>query len=582
MSSESIFIGAGLIIVLAVSCQLIATKLGIPALILLLPVGFVAGILTDDVNPQRLLGDAFQPAVSLAVALILFDGGLDLRFSRLQGLGRLVVRRLLLLGVPITLAIGAVLGGLLLGLSTAAAVMLGTILVVSGPTVVGPLLGFVKPQRRVEQILRWEGTLIDPIGGVLGALVFSAIIASSHTFLGAVGQLLVSVAVGVAGAVVGFAVLYPIVRYGRFSMVQLITATLAVVVGVAAFCDALRDDTGLIAATLLGMALANLPGAEIRERRLAGQAMVQLMIGVLFVSISATITPSSVRDVLLPALGLSAGLIFVARPIVAAVTTARTSLSRGEREFVGWMAPRGIVAAATATTFSGQLVAAGIGGAGKILPTVFVVIVVTVTGYGLTAVPVAKAVGVAGEGGDRPLLVGGQAWVLDLGAALQRAGVRVLMWADREESRRAIEQAGLELAPGDFVANATGKGAELEGVTKVFFLTRQHDFNALGAAVIGEDRVTQAYRVAPAEDVSENVISPYMEEPVLFGEQLDIAELARRHHGGAGFVAAPSDRVPDGDLLFVVHPDRTLDPVTRDHLPEPTVGDTVIALNRCR
>ncbi|CAM5240034.1 sodium:proton exchanger [Streptomyces hirsutus] len=139
-------------------------------------------------------------------------------------------------------------------------------------------------------------------------------------------------------------------------------------IGVAALCDVLRDDTGLIAAVMMGLAIANLPGIDVPARRPFFETLISLILGLLFISISATVTPQSLRHVALPALGLAAFLVLVVRPLVAAVSTLGTDLTRGERAFIGWMAPRGIVAAATASTFSAGLAADGIGGASKILP----------------------------------------------------------------------------------------------------------------------------------------------------------------------------------------------------------------------
>jgi len=157
VTADQIFLGVGLTVVLAVGSQVLASRLRIPALIVLLPVGFVAGALTTSIHPDRLLGAALQPLVSLAVAVILYDAGLGLDLRKLMGHPRRVVVRLIALGVPITWAFAALCAALLLGMSRAAALMLGAILVVSGPTVVGPLLEFVRPRERVQRILAWEG-----------------------------------------------------------------------------------------------------------------------------------------------------------------------------------------------------------------------------------------------------------------------------------------------------------------------------------------------------------------------------------------------------------------------------------------
>jgi NhaP-type Na+/H+ or K+/H+ antiporter len=189
VTTNQILLGVGLILVLAAASQVVASQLRIPALIILLPVGFVAGALTSDVNPQNLLGPAFQPLVSLAVAVILYDAGLSLQRGKLVGHEHHVIRRLVSVGVLITFAAAAALAAPLLGMSEKAALMTGAILVVSGPTVVGPLLAFIRPPDRLQRILAWEGSLVDPIGAVLGAVVFHALMSSNtHQFGSALGQ----------------------------------------------------------------------------------------------------------------------------------------------------------------------------------------------------------------------------------------------------------------------------------------------------------------------------------------------------------------------------------------------------------
>jgi NhaP-type Na+/H+ or K+/H+ antiporter len=580
MTTDQILTGVGLTVALAVGSQILAYILRIPAIVVLLPVGFVAGALTDDIVPTNIVGSAFEPLVSLAVAVILFDSGVGLDLRRLAGSARRVVTRLIVLGVPITWAIAGVSAGLFLGMSRGAAMMIGVILVVSGPTVVGPLLSFVRPSRRVHTILGWESSVIDPIGGILGALTFHAVIASDPRPFGyEVGQFLASVAVGLAGGAVGIALLWLLLRHIGLSEVLGTSGTLATVVAVAAACDIARDDTGLIAAIVMGIALANLPGFDVPARRPFFETIIQLVVGLLFISISATVTPESVGDVLLPTLGLVAVLVLVARPLVALVATLRTDLSTGERAFIGWMDPRGIVAAATASTFSASLVNDGVPGASDILPATFLVIVGTVTLYGLTAVFVARRLGVTRSTASLPLIVGGSEWVIDLARAFRAQGLEVLMWAGAHRQRRRIQGAGLPLAPGRLVADATGSGAELEGITSVLLLTEEDDFNALAAVALEGTLDGGVYRVAaPSQDVG--VVAPFTQGELLFRDPLTGVEIARRHREGAEVVVRRSDQgLPEGaEPLFVVHPGGQLDPVTADTTPEPQQGDMLVLL----
>ena len=407
MSTSSVFIGLGVTIILAVACQILASRLHIPAIVVLLPVGFFAARLVGSLDPEKTLGSAFSPLVSLAVAVILFDGALDLDFRELEGHSQRVVRRLVAYGSIVTWAGAGLLGWLLLGLSGWAAVMLGAILIVSGPTVVTPILEASRPGRRVSLILGWEGVTIDPVGGIVGALVFQGLI--NHVQLGRGEALLAfgrSLGVGVVGGICGTFVLWLLLSKVNLQGVLATEAILATVVGVAALCDARRDDTGLIAAIVMGVALVNLRHFDLPEDRRFFKTIVQLVIGILFISISATVASSRLD----PVLGAAP-----ARPRAGpggpaprgGIRHRATALSTRERAFIGWMDPRGIVAASTAATFGPPLAAAGIVGAQKLLPVTFIVIVATVALYGLTAVPVARMLGlhetpeeIAGEGGE--------------------------------------------------------------------------------------------------------------------------------------------------------------------------------------
>jgi NhaP-type Na+/H+ or K+/H+ antiporter len=580
VTTQQVLFGVGLIVVLAVGSQVLASQLRIPALIILLPVGFTAGALTTDVNPQQLLGAAFQPLVSLAVAVILYDAGLGLDLAKLRGSTRGVVFRLIAAGVPVTWAFAAVFAGLLFGMSVQAALMLGVILVVSGPTVVGPLLRFVRPTERLQRLLAWEGSLIDPVGAILGAVVFHAVLASPAGGLGyRPGQFVISVGTGVAGAVIGVAVLWVCLRRLRLGEVLGTTSQLACVVGVAAGCDIIRDDAGLVSAILMGLAVANMRGFDIPARRPFFETLVQLIIGVLFITISATVTPASLRHLALPALGLVAVLVLATRPLVAFLATARTDLTRGERQFTGWMAPRGIVAAATASTFGTGLAAHHVGGAAKILPVTFLVIVATVALYGLTAVPVARRLDVTRPARTRPLLVGGDPWVIDLARTLRSAGLDVVLWAGLDEQREQIAQEGLELMPGELLAAATTTGAELEGVTAVLLLTDDDDFNALAATILVGNAETTVYRVAPRQP-SHGVVAPFTGGQTLFAPGLTRDAIALRYGSGARITTQPADdAIPPGTgLLFLISPDGTLTPATPPHAPATASGGTLVLL----
>ncbi|KUO10793.1 cation:proton antiporter [Streptomyces sp. DSM 15324] len=581
MTTDEILFGVGLTFVLAVGSQVVASRLRVPALIILLPAGFVAGALTDDIHPDRLLGAAFQPLVSLAVALILYDAGLGLDPRKLRGRPRRTVAGLILAGVLLSWASTALFAASVLGLSGSVALMLGAILVVSGPTVVGPLLAFVRPTDRLQRILAWESSLVDPVGGILGAVVYAAVLndGGGSGFGHRAVQFVISVGVGLAGAAVGTALLWLLLTRLRLGDVLATSAQMATVIAVAAACDMVRDDAGLIAAILMGLSVVYLPAFDVPEERPFSETLVQLIIGLLFVSISSTVTPASVRHVVLPALGLVAVLVLVARPLAVRLATLGAGMTRGERGFLAWMAPRGIVAAASASTFSVGLVAAGVGGASKILPVTFVVIAATVTLYGLTAVPVARRLGVTRPTRARPLLVGGEAWAVDLGRALRSAGLDVLMWASSEDQRGSIREAGLELAPGELLAAATGRGARLEGITSVLLLTDEDDFNALAATVLSRGGVVPVYRLGPRSH-EYGVVAPYGGGETLLDPELTRLDVSQRYARGARIEARRfDDPVPPGyDLLLLVRSGGRLTPTDGSGASKPQPGDVAVVL----
>ena len=585
MSTDQVFIGIALIFVLAVGSQVLASRMRIPALIVLLPAGFIAGTVTSDVNPMKLLGPAFEPVVSVAVAVILYDAGLGLDPGKLRGHTRTIVIRLIIFGTAFSFALAALSASTLLGMSARAAIMLGAILVVTGPTVVGPLLAFVRPAERLDQVLAWEGSLMDPIGGILGAAVFHGVSASANNGIGSqTGDFFAGLGSGLAGALIATTILWLLLAKLHLSDVLATSAQIAVVVAVAAGCDVVHTDSGLIAAIITGVAVSNVPGFNIPARRPFVTTLVELILGLLFVSIAATITPSSLRGLVLPTLGLVAVLVLIARPLTAAASTWRTDLSAGERGFVGWMAPRGIVAAATATTFSTDLVRKGVSGALKILPVTFLVIVATVAIYGLTAAPVARRLHVLRPARARPLLVGGQRWVIELAQTLRRAGLDVLMWATYKEQRQSIASAALPLAQGELTAWTSGQNAELEGITDVYLLTDEDDFNGLAAMLLhagGGSEGPGIYQLAPPAG-QESVVAPPPASELLFGSGLNHPAVAQRYGDGDAIASRAFDGTlrDDGDILFVIDSEGRLSPATQLETPSPRRGDTVIVLSR--
>ncbi len=396
-TSQQIILAVVLVFGIATACQVIAPKLRIPALVLLLPAGFILGIVAPGDTPATVLGPIFSIAVDFVVAIILFQGGVGLTRIKLHGKDRTVVRRLVFIGAPITGVLASLAAHFIIGMPWPVAIMLGAILIVSGPTVINPILDFARPAGRVRGILVWEGTLLDPLGALVAVVIFQIIKASDATtiadgvaiFIGGILVAIVAAAVGTALFVIGGR----LVGGSAMLATQVVLASVLVTAGLA---NLVSDDSGLLAALLMGIAaprIAKRLGATTTQETPFFDTIVSIGIGVLFVSISALVPLDTVEQILVPTLIVAILLIVVQRPLVSLLCSFGSGLTRKERIFIAAMDPRGIVAAATASSVGAVLVAANVPGAQELLPAAFIIIAVTVTFYGLTAIPAAKVLG---------------------------------------------------------------------------------------------------------------------------------------------------------------------------------------------
>lgn len=382
LSESRTLFEAGLVLVLAAAAPLIAQVLRAPSILLLLALGFGAGA-TGALDPNALLGEEVVSAiVSISVGIILFDSGLDLKVGELRGAVARVYRRLVTLGILVTWAVGTVAAYLFFDLSWEVAVVLGAVLVVSGPTVVGPLLDFIRPSKTVGRVLKWEGTLADPIGATLGVIVFQAVIAGQATAGKEILEFGLNVGVGVGLGLAGAAAVIGWGRWFRPNQGQAVTGILMIVVAAVVTADLLRDDSGLLTGLTIGAVLVNRAPGGIESRGIllestklarAWRARIAttstFLIGVLFIILSARVSPGDIVDLGWVSVAFVAVVVMIARPLAVGLSALGSTLKTNERAFIAWMAPRGIVAAATSSTFALGLSNAGIGGgAEKLIP----------------------------------------------------------------------------------------------------------------------------------------------------------------------------------------------------------------------
>lgn len=473
----ALIVGAGM------AAQWLAWRAQVPSIIALLLAGLLLGPVTGVINPDELLGGTLFPLVSLSVALILFEGGLDLPPRELRDTGT-VVRRLISIGAIITFAIGWYASREIFEISNEAAVVLGSVLVVTGPTVVGPLLRFVRPAGTTGPILRAEGVLIDPIGATAALLAFEIVLLedANEAILKVAGILALTLVAGAGIGIVAAFVLDEALR--RFLIPDQLTVpvTFAFVVATFVAANEVQEESGLLTVTVLGMYLARRESSTIRHVLEFSESLRTLLISALFILLAARIEADALRDVLLPALLFLAVLVFVARPLTVLVSTVRTSLTWRERIFLTMMAPRGIVAAAVSAIFAIRMEEKDILDADKIVPIVFLVIIGTIVVYGFFAGPAARALGLAEAQADGLLIAGSHASARGLALQLKKHGIgSLLVDTDPYNVTRSISL-GLSARRLSVLAEDAAHDLDLRGIGRLLAFTSNDEVNALATA----------------------------------------------------------------------------------------------------
>ncbi|MCC7078119.1 MAG: sodium:proton antiporter [Acidimicrobiia bacterium] len=425
----------GLIVVLGIGAQWLGRSLRFPSIVLLLVAGVLVGPVTGLVEPAELFGELLDPVVSLAVGLILFEAGFSLDLREI-GVGRRVVWRLVTIGVALTAAFGAVASKFLLDLDWQVAILLGAILVVSGPTVVTLLLREMRIREPLNAILRWEGIVIDPIGATLGLVVLHLVTSDSPHVFAAALDLLATLATGTAIGVAGAALLVPAFRWYRVPDDLQVAVALALAVAVFVTAESVFSEAGLFATTAFGLALRNQRFADVSRVRSFQEDLSAIILGMLFIVLAADVTLAEFRGVVWGSVALTGVLVLVVRPLAVAASTIRTDLTWRDRAFAAALAPRGIVAASTSATFAVAMADAGYADADVIPAATFVVIVTAGVVYGFAARPVARLLGVASPAARGLAIVSDEHWARVLADALVRLGGSVLLVAAGREDVR--------------------------------------------------------------------------------------------------------------------------------------------------
>jgi NhaP-type Na+/H+ or K+/H+ antiporter len=544
---DDLLLGLSLVVVLSIFARLLATAIGVPAIVPLLIAGVLAGTsVAGLVDPEALLGDSLSPVVQIAVGIILFEGALSLRREELAAGVRPAVVRLLTLGVLITWALSALSIYLLFDIPREIAVLVGAVIIVSGPTVVLPILDFIAPSAKVRSVLKWEGVLVDPIGAVIAVVVFASFANSGRRLGFDLVEILLSLGTGIAVGAAAAVLLLPILATRKLAGRDKIAATLMMVVAAFALSDAIFEDSGLLATIVMGVVLANQRQVDIDYIAEFKETLVPLLIGILFVLLAANVDLGAVVDLGLPGLALVAILVLIVRPLAAA-TTVGLPFTGSERTFFAAMAPRGIVAASTASAFGLQLTEDGVPGGELVIPITFLVIALTVLIYALGSPALARFLGLAGNRPPSLLLIGAPRWGLALGEALSREGAEVTVWTEDEGEAEAAGEAGLVSFGGPLDPQSRSSNAAFEELSAIAMVSRDDTLNQVlsweFSSRMEADHVYMLRSPSDSAPIVPSEATPLFRSVDVAGDLED-----RLDHGQEFRVLEPGEPVPDDGI----------------------------------
>ncbi|ALM52254.1 cation:proton antiporter [Halomonas huangheensis] len=463
-----------------IGAQWLAWRWKIPAIVVMLVVGLLIGPTTGVLQPHAVFGNLLEPLIAAAVAMILFEGGLTLHLARLAD-AEAAVKRLVIIGGPLVWVLATLSGHYIGGLSWASASVLGGILIVTGPTVIMPLLRQASLKRRPAEILRWEAIVNDPVGALAAVLAFELAIVSysSHSLSITLGHMLLGIAIATAIGYLGAWLLILALRKGHIPEYLKVPVMIVSVLVIYTIPNALLHESGLLAVTVMGMVLGNSSVASLDEIRRFKENITVLLVSAVFILLAAdvdfaTLASLGWREVLFVLM-----VLFVVRPLAVFLSLIGTGLPLSEKLIVGWIGPRGVVAVAIAGLFGGRLVDLGVEDAAILPPLAFAIVAVTVVLHGFSLEPLSRHFNLKSTAVKGLLIVGANPFSRKLAEAIQSTG-RPVMIADRNWKRiRSVRGHDIPCYFGEILSEEAELDIEMNQFDSVVALTDNDDYNAL-------------------------------------------------------------------------------------------------------
>ncbi|MDT8417573.1 MAG: sodium:proton antiporter [Lutibacter sp.] len=528
------------IIVLGTTAQWVAWKLKLPAILPLILIGLLVGPISTLISADGTKwlepvwngteglfpGERLFNFVSLAISIILFEGGLTLKKEEILNVGPAILK-LITLGSLITFFGAGFAAHFIFGISWQISFLFSALIIVTGPTVIAPILRNIPMKKDVSTVLKWEGILIDPIGALAAVLIFEFIrVGEGYDYT---SEALIEFGkIIFVGFSVGFTAAYALYFSIKKKLIPhylLNVASLAIVLAVFVLSDLFAHESGLLTVVIMGMVLGNLKVEGLKEILYFKESLSILLISILFILLSANI---NISDMLLlyrwETLALFGIVVFVLRPLGVFLSSTNSGLSFNEKLFISWVGPRGIVAAGIASLFGLKLSMQGEPDAEYITPLVFMIVLGTVLLNATTARLFAKITGVFLKLSDGIMIVGASNFARLIADYLQKNDRRVVLIDNNAENIERAKLLGLEAMQGNVYSDELLEDVELNDIGYLLAVTGNPVLNEYAidkfSNIFGENG---AFRIVSTDEMTEG---PQKTKSYLFTHKDDYINLS--------------------------------------------------------
>ncbi|RCW77508.1 cation:proton antiporter [Saliterribacillus persicus] len=591
---DSLLLVFMLIATLGIGSQWIAWRFRLPAIVVMSIAGLLAGPIFHLINPEEDFGDLYRPFISIAVAIILFEGSLNLNFKEVRGLGKPVFR-IVTFGAFLAWILGSLTAHYVAGMSWAVAFVIGGILIVTGPTVILPLLRQSKLKPTPAKILKWEGIIVDPFGALVALFAFEIIIflsADGRDFTALLLFFLASIFAVFLGYLFGKGIGW-MFEEGYIPEFLKSPVVFGTVIACFTIADEVKHETGLLAVTAMGITLANLGISSIKDMRHFKENISILLISTVFILLTASLTRETLLEVFRPEIiAFVILMLFVVRPLSIFLSTFGTDLSKQEKTLVGWIAPRGIVALTVASYFASVLADAGFEGASIVTPLTFALVFSTVVIHGFSIGWLAKKLGLSSEGKPGVIIVGSNRFSVSLAKLLEELKIPTIVTDSSWEKLSKARKEGVTSGHCEILSEQTEYSIDFTPYDYLVSATEFDSYNALVCSTFvpdfGRNNVYRLSTQSHSGDAVEN-IDHTIGGRVLFSKEDGLEDLIYKINSGYVFRtttltkqydidAYKNDREHQTIVLLVIKQSNQIEFVTEDLEINAVAGDKIISL----